>query len=96
MFLAVKDFAFYSISFFQKFDFNVRKMTVLLGDRTLLKILQFFGSGEGNPEDLKSEEFGMQSTQRLAISLEDLHFVCFQFTSESPFNVEACLVFSRV
>ena len=50
--------------FFQKFDFDLRRMTILLEDRTLLKLLQYFGSGKGSENDLKSEDFDIYNSQR--------------------------------
>ena len=39
-------------------------MTILLEDRTLLKLLQFFGAGEGENDDLKLEDFHLHTSQR--------------------------------
>ena len=57
----------------QKFDFNIRKMTILLEDRTLLKLLQFFGAGEGENDDLKLEDFHLHTSQRYVT----VHFIIF-------------------
>eukprot|EP00794_Sanderia_malayensis_P015340 gene15340-16917_t len=57
---------FFNIDVYRKFDFSIRKMTILLEDRTLLKLLQFFGYGNGDSDDLKSEDFDIHTNQRLS------------------------------
>ena len=54
----------YLFSLLQKFDFSLRKMTILLEDRTLFKLLQFFGTAEESDKDLQAEDFHMYNSQR--------------------------------
>ena len=51
-------------------------MTILLEDRTLLKLLQYFGSGKGSESDLKSEDFDIYNSQRF------VNFFTFNFSMD--------------
>jgi len=63
--ICVEDSSFANVDIYRKFDFSLRKMTVLLEDRTLLKLLQFFGTGQGSGTDLESEDFHIYNSQRV-------------------------------
>lgn len=49
-------------------------MTILLEDRTLLKLLQYFGSGQGSENALKSEDFDIYNSQRFVKCPQISHF----------------------